>query len=76
MLTSRLFGIKGRVQKEGIVVHVIAEEIEDLTHELATISTSGDLGGEGPDPDAAMPVRHEARQLRAAKFVPKSRDFH
>jgi error-prone DNA polymerase len=76
VLTSRLFGIKGRVQKEGIVVHVIAEEIEDLTHELATISTSGDLGGEGPDPDAAMPVRHEARQLRAAKFVPKSRDFH
>lgn len=86
VLTSRLFGVKGRVQKEGIVVHVIAEEIEDLTHELATISTSGDLGnanlargdlaGDRPDPCASKVARHEEQQLRAAKFVPKSRDFH
>lgn len=86
VLTSRLFGIKGRVQKEGIIVHVIAEEIEDLTHELATISTvddlgdanlaRGDLGGEGPDPRAVKAAHYEAQHLRAARFVPKSRDFH
>lgn len=86
VLTSRLFGIKGRVQKEGIIVHVIADEIEDLTHELATISTAndmgaanlarGDLGGDGPDPRAAKAARHDAQHLRAARFVPKSRDFH
>ena len=86
VLTSRLFGIKGRVQKEGLVVHVIADEIEDLTHELATISSiseigganlaRGDLEGNGFDPRAAKAARQEIEQLRAARFVPKSRDFH
>jgi error-prone DNA polymerase len=86
VLTSRLFGIKGRVQKEGLVVHVIAEEIEDLTHELATISASddigtanlarGDLEGDGTDPRETRALRHVTRQLQAARFVPKSRDFH
>lgn len=44
VLTSRLFGVKGRAQKEGLVVHVIADEIEDLTHELATISEIEEIG--------------------------------
>ena len=70
VLTSRLFGIKGRVQKEGIVVHVIADEVEDLTHELATIATSE------ATPSVKQTLRHETEQLRAARFVPKSRDFH
>jgi len=86
VLTSRLFGIRGRVQKEGLVIHVIADEVEDLTYELATLSTAtdlgtshfarGDLGGDGPDPRATKAARHEDRTLRAARFVPKSRDFH
>jgi len=86
VLTSRLFGVRGRVQKEGLVVHVIADEIEDLTHELATISAvseigganlaRGDLEGDGLDPRAAKAARQEIEQLRAARFVPKSRDFH
>ncbi|MDO8290281.1 MAG: error-prone DNA polymerase [Parvibaculum sp.] len=76
VLTSRLFGIKGRVQKEGIVIHVIADEIEDLTYELATISTASDIARDEPDPRATRALRHETEQLRAARFVPKSRDFH
>jgi error-prone DNA polymerase len=74
VLTSRLFGIKGRVQKEGIVIHVIAEEVEDLTHELSTISTAEEIV---PDEARAIKVpRYEEEQLRASRFVPKSRDFH
>jgi error-prone DNA polymerase len=69
VLTSRLFGVKGRVQKEGPVVHVIADEIEDLSYELETISAADDGG-------TAHPARHEIQQLRAARFVPRSRDFH
>lgn len=86
VLTSRLFGIKGRVQREGIVVHVIADEVEDLTYELASISTSGDLSGvdlahadpEGDvtDPQPTQKMQHATQQRRAARFVPKSRDFH
>ena len=76
VLTSRLFGIKGRVQKEGIVIHVIADEIEDLTHELATIATADKISSDIPDLRAVGTMRHETEQLRAARFVPKSRDFH
>ena len=76
VLTSRLFGIRGRVQKEGIVVHIIADEVEDLTYELATISTAEDPGGDNQDPHIPKTTRHEIQQLRAARFVPKSRDFH
>tara|TARA_R110002074_G_scaffold88160_3_gene194373 strand:+ start:4274 stop:7501 length:3228 start_codon:yes stop_codon:yes gene_type:complete len=76
VLTSRLFGIKGRVQKEGLVVHVIADEVEDLTHELATISTAEDPGDNGSGRRTTKAQRHEDQQLRAARFVPKSRDFH
>jgi error-prone DNA polymerase len=86
VLTSRLFGIEGRVQREGIVVHVIADEIEDLTHELSTISgvaeigdanlARGDIAQDGPDPRLRKAALYEEQQLRAARFVPKSRDFH
>jgi error-prone DNA polymerase len=77
VLTSRLFEIKGRVQKEGIVVHVIADEIEDLTYELATISTTDDRSEDNSSgPQTARTIQHEMQQLQAARFVPKSRDFH
>tara|TARA_R110000868_G_scaffold171997_1_gene407766 strand:+ start:2481 stop:5708 length:3228 start_codon:yes stop_codon:yes gene_type:complete len=76
VLTSRLFEIRGRVQKEGIVVHIIADEVEDLTYELAMISTAEDPGGDNQDPHIPKTTRHETQQLRAARFVPKSRDFH
>ncbi|MGV8995590.1 MAG: error-prone DNA polymerase [Parvibaculaceae bacterium] len=76
VLTSRLFGIKGRVQKEGIVTHVIADEIEDLTHELSAIANADDTSGDEPAQRKVRSLRHETEQLRAARFVPKSRDFH
>ncbi len=34
VLTSSLMGIKGRLQREGLVIHVVADEITDLTHLL------------------------------------------
>ncbi len=74
VLTSRLFGIRGRVQREDIVIHVIADEIEDLTHELSTISTAHEIARE--ETRSVKVPRYEEEQLRAARFVPKSRDFH
>jgi len=86
VLTSRLLAVKGRVQKEGMVIHVIADELEDLTYELATISTSseignanlarGDIANDGPDARMKKVAIIEEQQLRAARFMPKSRDFH
>lgn len=87
VITSRLLLVRGRVQKEGIVIHVVADELEDLTCELAGLSEIGDIGEAAlspvdevkrasRDPRETATARHEERRLRAARFVPKSRDFH
>ena len=40
VMTAAMIGVKGRVQKEGLVIHVIADRIEDYTPMLREI---GDL---------------------------------
>jgi error-prone DNA polymerase len=87
VLTSRLLGVRGRLQREGLVVHIIADELEDLTHELSSISTLGEIGdanlsysdhvrSNSPDAREKRLMQVEEAQLRAARFLPKSRDFH
>lgn len=39
ILGSRLIGAQGPVQHEGDVVHIVARQLTDLSHELATIRT-------------------------------------
>ncbi|MBX3507795.1 MAG: error-prone DNA polymerase [Parvibaculum sp.] len=87
VLTSRLLFVRGRIQKEGIVIHVVADDLEDWTQELSLLSSSAELGDAALNPadEVRRPAQdsrevHEARQeerrMRAARFVPKSRDFH
>jgi error-prone DNA polymerase len=65
-MTSRLVAVRGRLQRAGLVVHVLAESFIDLSAELARLR-DGDLFAEarlGPQPgQAALPLL-------------KSRDFH
>jgi DNA polymerase III alpha subunit len=37
ILSSSMLGVRGRVQKEGDVIHVVAEELEDLTPLLRSV---------------------------------------
>ncbi len=46
VLGAKLLGVVGRIQREGIVVHVVVEELMDLTHELASL-TDGTLDESG-----------------------------
>ena len=39
LLQSRLLLVKGVVQREGLVVHVVAGEARDLSHKLAALTT-------------------------------------
>lgn len=86
VLTSRLMFVRGRVQKEGIVIHIVADDLEDWTSELGLLS-SEDFGDTlmaradgvkhaGHDPGDGNQGRDEQRRMRAARFVPRSRDFH
>ena len=88
ILSSAMVGIKGRLQREGQVIHLIADSIEDLTPLLGQVGNrdfphrpgpgDGARNG-GPDP------RHRPRTpIPAAELPPgrdggmrlKSRDFH
>jgi len=42
VLGARVLGVSGRVQKQGQVIHIVADHLEDLTHLLGTLSEARD----------------------------------
>jgi error-prone DNA polymerase len=66
VMTSRLLAVRGRLQRVGIVVHVIAEEFVDLTEDLRRL----------PDDDPAGPLLDDLRPHEPDLPLLKSRDFH
>jgi error-prone DNA polymerase len=86
VLTARLLMVRGRVQREGIVIHVLAEHLEDCSDLLATLGgrkltppyTPADHVAHPNGPDSREPKpppipRHPRDQ---AKVLFPSRDFH
>ena len=87
VLSARVLGVRGRVQREGLVIHVVADHLVDMSDKLALLSdTHGDIKDTlaradevkrpGEDPREITYRRNEGRQHRAAKILPRSRDFH
>jgi error-prone DNA polymerase len=83
VMGSRLMLIKGRVQKTGDIIHVVANTIEDRTPWLALLTEDGavmknplaradEVVKPGPEPYAQPAARHP----RNVRVIPKSRDFH
>jgi error-prone DNA polymerase len=66
VMTARLLAVRGRLQRAGLVVHVIADSFVDLSAELRCLSEDGPST---PGPAAAWPRQTELPLL-------KSRDFH
>lgn len=91
ILGSRLMAVKGKLQKEGLVIHVIAEDFYDFTPQLLQLADGHDIGDhalaradegrrEGPETsggrdDAAL-RRREMAQRQARAALPKGRNFH
>jgi error-prone DNA polymerase len=67
VMTARFLAVRGRLQRAGLVIHVVADSFVDLSAELPWLREGGDLfspklsGGPLPD-NEALPL--------------KSRDFH
>jgi error-prone DNA polymerase len=67
VMTARFLAVRGRLQRAGLVIHVVADSFVDLSAELPWLRDGGDLfapefsGGPLPN-DTALPL--------------KSRDFH
>ena len=89
ILSSAMVGIKGRLQREGQVIHVIADSIEDLTPLLGEVGNRDFPHRPGPG-DGARNGSHDPRHKNRLPPPPvaalppgrdggmriKSRDFH
>jgi error-prone DNA polymerase len=86
VLGSRLVAIEGRIEREGAVVHLVADRIRDFTPLLAGLSATpldpevarADEARRPPGIDARShprKVRHDLSQA-AAKAMPAGRNFH
>ena len=64
VLTTRLLACRGRVQREGLVIHVVAERLYDLSAELDGLGALG------------SPVVQADPRVVGGRYMPKSRDFH
>ncbi len=82
VMGGRLLRVTGYLQREGIVVHLIAQEIEDLSHRLTDLGHPMDevIGITQPQADdAPRPPRYQSRARHPreqAKRLFPSRDFH
>ena len=82
VMGARLMLIRGRVQRTGEIIHIVASTIEDHTGWLALLTEDGSLLKNPlaradevarPGPDVYPPAARHPRNMRV---IPKSRDFH
>ncbi|MBB5723963.1 error-prone DNA polymerase [Loktanella ponticola] len=82
VMGGRLLRVTGYLQREGIVVHLIAQQIEDMSHGLTELGHPLDeaIGETQPQADdTPRPRKHASRAMHPrdqAKRVFPSRDFH
>jgi len=90
ILSSRLLAVRGKLQTDGRVIHVIAQNFTDMTPLLIQVAQGHDLGSprlsRADEGREGLPLRHGrdepmrrneerlARQARAA--LPSGRNFH
>lgn len=88
VLGARMMAVKGEVQKEGLVVHVIAREVYDLTPLLVDLAHGLDIGesmiaradegktGPHGSRGTAQDNRADAERKRTQAALPAGRNFH
>ncbi|KAA2311344.1 error-prone DNA polymerase [Pseudooceanicola sediminis] len=82
VMGGRLLRVTGRLQREGIVVHLVAERIEDLSHRISdlghpmeeAVGITQPQADDAPRPPRYSPRAHHPRE-QAKRLFP-SRDFH
>lgn len=84
VLGASMMGVRGQVQREGDVIHVVAERLDDLSGLLATIGDRGDAAGlypvgradvvkHGMGPDPRDPAEHALGRKARDLFDPDLR---
>jgi len=87
VLGARLLAVRGRLQREGRVIHVVAQDFTDMTPALIEIANGRELGeevlargdegrNEPPGRDEAHRRREEQAARTARAALPVGRNFH
>lgn len=86
VMRSKFLAVTGRVQKEGSVIHVIAQTLMDRTDWLNELACGHLIDTSSPRADEARSGQDDPRQLNIARrlqqasrvrqLLPGSRDFH
>ncbi len=75
VMGARLVKIRGRLQNAENVVHIIAEHIENTTHELARLETQSPDNTQYVPPGLVAVAPNNSAQTTAG-VMPKGRNFH
>ena len=88
ILSSRMLSVRGQMQKEGLVIHIIAKEFTDMTPYLLDLASGHDIGdrilahgdegksGSPPGRDRQALLQVEAARRQAYAALPGGRNFH
>jgi error-prone DNA polymerase len=88
VLGARVMGVRGQLQREGIVTHVIAKEFIDLTPNIMAIANGHDIGeavvaradeGKSGPHGSRSRERDQYQEMmdkRALAALPSGRNFH
>ena len=83
VMTARFLAVRGRLQRAGLVIHVVAENFVDLSAELPWLRDGGDLfspkfsgGPLPPEKDDPFPAKPISAHPLDTQLLLKSRDFH
>ena len=79
VLRARLIGILGKVEREGIVIHVVSDRLVDLSHRLADLVHTDRPQGDGPTAPLDPPPARGSHPVGPPAIDPAnfpSRDFH
>lgn len=81
VMGGRLLHVTGYLQREGIVVHLIAQKIEDMSHRLGDLGhpmeeVDGITQPQADDAPRQVPIKTARHPREQAKRLFPSRDFH
>ncbi|WP_332689047.1 error-prone DNA polymerase [Devosia sp.] len=88
VLGARMLAVRGQLQREGLVIHIIAEQLTDMTSHLLDLAhghdigdrvlARGDEGRSGPQPGRDRPALLEVERARRQAYaaLPGGRNFH
>jgi error-prone DNA polymerase len=79
VLGSRMLAVRGRLQREGLVIHVIARSFTDMTPYLLEIARGHEVGPATigkPERDEGERRRIDAARRDARAALPSGRNFH